>query len=168
MSVLVLNQDYHPLMICSVRRAFLLIYLNKAELITRDATKELRTISTSYPYPSVIKIDNYVNKPYKGVVLTRQNTFKRDSFECQYCGEDKNLTLDHLIPRSKGGKSTWTNLVTACTTCNAKKSDFNLEETQLTLRKTPVKPSYLVFLKKSGDKINEDWLDYLQPKSINK
>ena len=145
-SVLVLNQDYTPLTICSFQRAFLLVFLEKAELLDQVSEKSLRTISQNYPYPSVIRILQYKHVPYRGVVLTRYNIFKRDGYKCQYCGATKDLTLDHLIPKSKGGKSTWTNLVTACKHCNAKKGDYTPEEVGLTLAKTPVKPSYLVFL----------------------
>ncbi len=164
-SVLVLNQDFTPLTICSVQRAFLLVYLNKAELINDVHGRQLRTVTTSFPFPSVIKIINYVSLPYRGVVLTRHNVFKRDGFTCQYCGTRSDLTLDHLVPRSKGGKSNWTNLVTACKPCNAKKGDYSLEQSGMRLRKSPTKPSYLVFLKKSMNSFNQDWLPYLEPKA---
>ena len=164
-TVLVLNQDYSPLTICSVHRAFLLIYLNKAELLNEVEGQHLRTVTTSYPFPSVIKIAKYIHIPYRGVVLTRHNVFKRDSFACQYCGTGSNLTLDHLVPRSKGGKSNWTNLVTACKPCNAKKGDYTLEQSGMVLYNFPTKPSYLMFLKKSMNSFNQDWLRYLEPKA---
>jgi 5-methylcytosine-specific restriction endonuclease McrA len=163
--VLVLNQDYSPLTICSVERAFVLLYLNKAELLNEVEGKQLRTVSTTFPYPSVVRILNYANIPYRGVVLTRHNIFRRDEFQCQYCGSDSNLTLDHLIPRSKGGKSNWNNLVTACKACNAKKGDNTPEEAGMKLAKNPVKPSYLMFLRKSVTPFNEAWLRYLEPKA---
>ena len=96
--VLVLNQDYSPITICSVNRAFLLVYLEKAELINAVKDGVLRTVNKSFPRPSVIRITKYINLPYKGVVLTRHNIFKRDNNECQYCASKKDLTLDHLIP----------------------------------------------------------------------
>lgn len=163
--VLVLNQDYSPLTICSVKRAFLLLYLKKADLLNEVASQRLRTVSASYPFPSVIKVSNYVTVPYRGVVLSRHNIFRRDSYTCQYCGTKSDLTLDHLIPRSKGGKSNWTNLVTACKSCNAKKGDYALEDVNMTLKHRPTKPSYLMFLKKSMNSFNEDWLYYLEPKA---
>ena len=163
MNVLVLNQDYSPLMLCSVQRAFLLVYLKKAELISQRKNKALRSINREFPFPSIIRIDKYVSLPYKGVVMTRHNIFRRDNHECQYCGSKSDLTLDHLIPRSKGGKSTWTNLVTACGDCNARKSDFSLEEIGFNLNKRPVKPSYLMFLKNAGMQVTQEWLIYLQP-----
>lgn len=163
-SVLVLNQDYSPLTICSVQRAFLLVFMDKAELLTSTKNRSLRSISKSFPFPSVILIKRYINVPYKGVVLTRHNIFKRDGNKCQYCGTNKNLTLDHLIPRSKGGKSSWTNLVTACQLCNAKKGDFSVEKIGFKLLKTPTKPSYISFLKMGTGGLREDWKPYLNPK----
>lgn len=165
-TVLVLNADYNPLTLCSVERAFLLMYLQKVELISQVENKALRSISQDYPYPSVIKTKRYVNLPYKGVVLTRHNIFKRDSFCCQYCGKDKDLTLDHLIPKSKGGKSTWTNLVTACKSCNAKKGDFTPEQAGLKLLKKPIRPSYVMFLRSTSKSLRADWLPYLERKAI--
>ncbi|MBV6645680.1 MAG: HNH endonuclease [Cyclobacteriaceae bacterium] len=163
-SVLVLNQDYSPLSLCSAERAFLLIYLRKAELINEVDELSLRSVSKSYPFPSVIRIFSYINIPYRGVVLSRHNVFKRDMNECQYCGSRQNLTLDHLIPKSKGGKSSWMNLVTACKPCNSKKGDFTPEEVGLKLRRKPKKPSYLTFLRNLNGNARQDWLQYLEPK----
>jgi len=162
--VLVLNQDYSPLTVSSVQRAFLLIFLGKAELIEANKKKELRSITASYPFPSVVRIKQYVNMPYKGVVMSRHNIFKRDNGQCQYCGTTKDLTLDHVIPRSKGGKSTWTNLVTACKKCNSVKGDYSLEKAGMKLMTRPQKPSYLSFLQKSHGAYREEWATYLNPK----
>lgn len=166
-SVLVLNQDFTPLTVCSAQRAFLLVFLGKAELLDKAKGKALRSISRSYSFPSVIKITRYINIPYKGVVLSRHNVFKRDGNQCQYCGVSKELTLDHLVPRSKGGKSSWTNLVTACKKCNAKKGDFLIEKSGLKLKSFPVKPSYIAFLKTANGTLNEDWKKYLNPKKAS-
>ncbi len=164
--VLVLNQDYTPLTLCSVSRAFLLVYLEKAELLAADKNAFLHSVSASFPKPSVIKIKNYVHVPYKGVVLTRYNIFKRDGYQCQYCGTTKDLTLDHLIPRSKGGKSTWNNLVTACKRCNSKKGDSTPQEAGLVLKKPPFKPSYVMFLKNSAGAVRDDWEPYLKKTAV--
>ena len=166
-SVLVLNQDYSPLTICSVQRAFLLVFLKKAELVNKADGKILRSVSDSYPFPSVIKINRYINIPYKGVVLSRHNIFKRDGNTCQYCGSKNNLTIDHVIPRSKGGKSTWTNLVTACQSCNSKKGDYSLDRVEMKLSNTPIKPSYLAFIKMTNGTLREDWKPYLNPKKAS-
>lgn len=166
-TVLVLNQDFTPLTVCSVQRAFMLVFLNKADLVTEIQNKQLRSITHTFPFPSIIKIKYYVNIPYKGVVMSRHNIFKRDGGKCQYCGTNKELTLDHVIPRSKGGKSTWTNLVTACKKCNSRKSDFSLEKVGMKLVKAPVKPSYLNFLKMYTGSLREDWTPYLNPKKAS-
>ncbi len=150
--VLVLNQDFSPLMVCSVERAFILVYLNKSELIKPANGYKLHSVAKSYPMPSVIRLNRYVNAPYKGVNLTRQNIFKRDNFECQYCGTKRELTIDHVVPRAKGGADTWTNLVTACKKCNAKKGNYTPETANMPLRKKPTKPSYSIFLK---DHVND-------------
>lgn len=165
-NVLVLNQDYSPLTLCSIERAFLLMYLEKADLISQIEGQSLRSISSSFPFPSVIRIKRYIHVPYKGVILTRHNVFKRDQFSCQYCGNPKELTLDHLIPKSKGGKSSWTNLVTACKTCNARKGDFAPGEVGLKLAKKPIRPSYVMFLKATMKSMREDWLPFLEQKAI--
>ena len=162
--VLVLNQDYSPITVCTVYRAFLLTYLDKAELVNQSPNKVIRSVTKSYPWPSVIRIKNYVNIPYKGVVLTRHNIFKRDKHSCQYCGTKKDLTIDHIIPKSKGGRSTWTNLVTACKRCNTKKGDYSLDQVGMNLRSQPIKPSYIMFLRESYHDLQNEWLPYLNPK----
>jgi len=164
---LVLNQDYSPVTVCSIPKAFLLLYLQKAELVENDESRKLRTVDRSFPFPSVIRLTNYVNMPYKGVMLTRQNVFKRDSHECQYCGTSKDLTLDHLIPRSKGGKSVWTNLVTACRRCNARKGNNTPEASDLTLKRLPFKPSYVMFIRDFSGEIDEKWVPFLKTKQMS-
>ncbi|MEQ9405504.1 MAG: HNH endonuclease [Cyclobacteriaceae bacterium] len=166
-SVLVLNHDYTPLTICSIQRAFLLVFLDKAELLNSLKERKLRTVSSSYPFPSVIKINRYIHIPYKGVVLTRHNIFKRDGHKCQYCGTRQNLTLDHLIPRSRGGKTSWTNLVTACQKCNARKGDSMPEKVGMKLKNMPVKPSYISFMKMANGALREDWKPYFNPKKAS-
>src|SRR5688572_25956764 len=112
--VLVLNQDYSALTLCTINKAFLLLFLNKAEIVANVENVFLQTVSRAFPKPSVIRLQRYAHVPYKGVTLNRQNVMRRDNFQCQYCGTGKQLTIDHLTPRSKGGKSNWKNLVTAC------------------------------------------------------
>lgn len=160
-SVLVLNQDYRPLTICSLQKGFLLVYLDKAEIISEIEGKRLRTVSTSYPAPSVVRLGRYVNMPYKSVELSRVNIFKRDGYECQYCGENKDLTLDHLVPRSRNGRSTWKNLVTACKRCNARKGDYSPEEAGLLLKSKPFKPSFIMFLRDFSGFDYDEWKPYL-------
>ncbi len=159
--VLVLNQDLSPLTICSVERAFVLVFLDKAEMVSSANGHQLRTVSLTYPLPAVIKINRYINLPYRQVVLTRQNIFKRDRFACQYCGTGHELTLDHVIPRSRMGKSSWSNLVTACKNCNSRKGDFLPEEVGFSLRTRPYKPSYILFLRNFSGFVIDEWEPYL-------
>jgi 5-methylcytosine-specific restriction endonuclease McrA len=159
---LVLNLDYTPISVCSVHRAFLLVFLNKAEIVKASEQHALNTVDASYPMPSVIKLGRYVNVPYKGVVLSKENVFKRDGFQCQYCGTQKDLTLDHLVPKAKGGKTTWNNLVTACKKCNSLKGDYSLEEAGMQLSFKPFKPSYIMYLKDLSAYRYEDWKPYLE------
>ncbi|MCU0357543.1 MAG: HNH endonuclease [Cyclobacteriaceae bacterium] len=159
--VLVLNQDFSPLMVCSVQRAFILVYLNKSEMVRPANGHKLHSVSHSFPMPSVIRLNRYVRAPYKGVALTRQNIFKRDNFECQYCGTRKELTLDHIIPSSRGGQHTWINLVTACKSCNAKKGDYTPEEANMPLRKKPHKPTYALFLRELSTHFGNEWDEFL-------
>ncbi len=159
--VLVLNQDYSPIAVCSIERAFLLVFLEKAELLAAAIGQQLNTISHSYPMPSVIRLYRYIHVPYKGVVLTRQNIFKRDGFQCQYCGTTRDLSLDHIIPSSKGGESSWTNLVTACKRCNARKGDQSPEQAGMKLAKKPIKPSYVMFLRDFSGQQNPEWMPFL-------
>ena len=168
MGVLVLNQDFTPLALCHVNRAFLLIFNSKAELIRESKSRVMRSISKNYPYPSVIKLNRYISLPYRKVILNRHNIFKRDQNQCQYCGKTRELTLDHLIPRSKGGKFVWTNLVTACLSCNAKKGDKLISETDLILNKNPIKPSFIMFLKKLSHRQINEWEPFLGPITHNK
>lgn len=164
--VLVLNQDFSPLAICSVNRAFLLVFLEKAELLEHDDLNTIHTISDSYKKPTVIKINRYINVPYRGVVLTRQNLFKRDGNSCQYCGSKEDLTVDHLIPRSRGGRSVWDNLVTACKPCNSRKGDMNPDQVGLTLKRQPFKPTYLMFLKNTMGDMRKEWHSYLKSSKV--
>lgn len=159
--VLVLNYDYSPLSVCSVERAFVLVYMKKSEMVKPANGHKLHTVTQAFPMPSVIRLLRYVNKPFKGVQLTRQNVFKRDQFCCQYCGRNKDLTLDHVVPRAKGGKSAWTNLVTACKRCNSEKGSNTPEEAGIPLKIKPVKPSYIIFIRDFSGYFQEEWKQFI-------
>ena len=164
--VLVLNQDFTAFTICSVTKAFLLVFMNKAEMVSEDEKVNLRSVSRSFPMPSVIRLNRYVTRPFRqgGVVLNRQNVFKRDNHKCQYCNSVKDLTLDHVQPKSRGGKTTWDNLVTACRPCNGKKGDFTPDEAGMKLHGKPFKPSFVMFLRDFSERVSEDWMLYLGQK----
>ncbi|MBU1820430.1 MAG: HNH endonuclease [Bacteroidetes bacterium] len=159
--VLVLNQDYSALSVCSVPKAFLLVYMHKAELIAHSSTHALRTVSEVYPMPTVVRLHKYIHLPYRGVMMTRQNIFKRDGNRCQYCGTHEDLTLDHVMPKSRGGKTNWDNLATACKRCNSRKGDYTPEEASMTLHQRPFRPSFLMFLRDFSGTVDEGWLPYL-------
>lgn len=159
--VLILNQDFSAIAVCSVHKAFVLVYLNKAELVSKVQGAHLRTISEAYPVPSIIRLQRYVRLPYYGISLSRHNVMRRDNYSCQYCGTAKNLTIDHLQPRSRGGQTAWQNLVTACSRCNARKGDRTPEEAGLKLLRKPFRPSLQHFLQLHLSPGNKDWRIYL-------
>ena len=159
--VLVLNLDHYPIDVVTVQKAMVLLLMEKAQLLASYELLEIRTVSRSFAYPSVIRLAHYKHIPYKGVLLNRANLFRRDRGQCQYCGSAKQLTIDHVIPRSKGGKTSWTNLVTACNRCNVFKGDKTLEQVGMLLRTEPFVPSLSYFLASYAERQALEWLPYL-------
>lgn len=158
--VLVLNYDYMPVNITNISRALKLIIKEKAEIV-KESTKILRSEKITFKTPTIIRLLNYVKIKFFRVVLTKKNILIRDNFKCVYCDSNKNLTLDHLIPKSKGGKNDWLNLVTCCDSCNKKKGDKSPEESKMVLLRKPFKPTYYTFLKSYIEKGFSDWGDYM-------
>ncbi len=145
-----------------MRKAIVLILLGKAELIADKKKKKIHTVSKTFPWPSVIRLNDYVKIPYKKIILTRKNILKRDNHRCAYCGRgDLPLTIDHVIPKSKGGDDSWENLVAACLPCNNKKGDRTPEEAGMRLRIKPYAPNHIMFIKSTVAKIDETWKPYL-------
>lgn len=137
---LVLNQDYRPLHVCHVRRALILTWKGKADIVELDSTR-LRTVNQCFEAPSVIRIRYYVKIPMKRLGVSRKLVLARDNFQCQYCGKKtKDLTLDHVLPRRLGGPHSWENLVSACRSCNAKKAGKTLKKAGMKLLKKPSEP----------------------------
>jgi 5-methylcytosine-specific restriction endonuclease McrA len=136
--------------------------LGKAEVVLNDKRKEVRGVNRAFPWPSIIRLSNFVTVPYKKVVLTRKNILRRDAFKCAYCGRsDLPLTIDHVIPKSKGGTDSWENLVCACTNCNNRKGDRTPAEAKMNLLMRPFKPSHIMFIKTVVGKLDENWKPYL-------
>ena len=160
-SVLVLNQDYQPLSVCSVQRSVKLLFMDKAEMLHDYPDRKIRTVSDEYSYPSVIRLRRYINLPYTKIVLSRRNIMKRDGNRCQYCGIGRNLTIDHVVPRSRGGRDTWENLVTACDDCNVRKGNRTPEEAGMPLKKKPYRPVHITFLQSILGSVEDDWKPYL-------
>lgn len=145
-SVLVLNQNYEPLHVCNVRRAVVLVSRGKAEVIDQldRAVARLRTVGGEFEVPSVIRMVYFIRRPRPVMRLSRREVFARDRFACQYCGRRtalKDLTLDHVMPRFRGGGHTWENLVTACRACNHRKAGRTPREARMALRTTPRRPA---------------------------
>ena len=159
--VLILNQDYQPLTISNVRKSVILLFLGKAEMLHDLPERRLRTVSSSYEYPSVIRLLQYVRFPYRTIVLSRRNILKRDNHKCQYCGTTEALTIDHVIPKSRGGGDSWENLTTACTKCNTKKGNRTPKEAEMPLRQKPFRPNHIMFLRNSNGTVQEQWKPYL-------
>src|SRR5690625_4168550 len=135
--VLVLNQDYQPVSICSVQRSVKLVFLEKAELLHEDPNRVLGTVTRDYSYPSVIRLRRYIHLPYNSIVLSRRKMMKRDKHKCQYCAQQSDITLDHIMPNTRCGNDSWENLIIACTQCNVKKGSRAPEEAAMPLRTSP-------------------------------
>ena len=140
--VLVLNFDYSPLNVTSVQRGFILVVNWKAEII-KSAENPITTFTHTYVRPLIIRLLKYINYRGSGIRVNRHRVFRRDNNECVYCGSKKELTIDHVIPRSKGGKNTWDNLVTCCQKCNLKKGNKTPDEARMPLRRKPYQPNFV-------------------------
>jgi 5-methylcytosine-specific restriction endonuclease McrA len=164
-NVLVLNTTYEPINICKVKRATVLILKNIAVPLEYNS-KYISSPSVKIPVPSVIKLLKYIKIPTRTVVLSRKNVLIRDDYTCQYCGKKfppNELTIDHIIPKSKGGKTSWDNVVTCCKKCNTIKGQQTAWEAGLRLVKKPSAPNYIYFVhivRHLGNN-NSAWMKYL-------
>lgn len=162
--VLVLNATYEPLSIISVQRAIILLLKEKAEMV-EAAAEYLHAARTTLPVPLVIRLVYYVRIPHPVTLApTRRSIALRDRYTCQYCGQAPGrslLTIDHILPRSRGGQTTWDNIVTACRACNMRKGDRTPEEAGMELRKRPGRPHYLAFLMLSEAGPRDVWRKYI-------
>lgn len=160
--VLLLNSDSKPLATISAKKAFLLVHLDKVKVLHNYSNLSIKSVNSIFDYPSVIQLNTYVSGIYDTIVLTRNNIYRRDYYRCVYCDSKVNLTLDHLIPVSKGGKSTWNNLVTCCKKCNTMKGDKLLKDTNMKVKRLPYKPSFIDFiLYNNENKSDVSWGYYL-------
>ncbi len=163
--VLVLNSTYEPVHICNVRRAVVMIFKGVA-VLQEQAHFNLRSISSSIPAPSVIRLLQFIHIPYKRKLASKNNILIRDRYVCQYCGKtlkSQEVTLDHILPKSRGGVSSWENLAACCSRCNVKKGSRLPEEAGLTLLRDPRNGSsfhFLHLLRHYGS-VDEKWRKYL-------
>lgn len=160
-NVLVLNANYMPLTICSAKRAICLIYLKKIDiLLNYDET--IRSPTTSISLPSVIKTKEYINFSNISIDLSRKNILVRDDYTCQYCSiKNQCLTIDHIIPKFRGGQETWDNLVTACKPCNQKKGIKSVVESKMKLIKLPKRPNKIHYFQRFVKQKQSGWKPYL-------
>lgn len=185
--VLVLNRFWQVVNVCSVRRALSLLYLNHAQVVVKqgssfytfgfeewkDFSQEnphgedevIRTVSYRIRIPRVILLFLYDSLPPRRVKFTRKNIYQRDNYTCQYCGKKcrpEDLNIDHVIPLSRGGKNTWTNVVCSCSVCNHRKGNKTLEEAGMKLIRKPQKPKWSEFISKKFPYFqNESWKSFL-------
>jgi len=157
---LVLNATYEPLSIVPTRRAICLVLDEKAEIL-EDAGLLLRSARLSLPVPSVIRLRSYVRVPYqRRCTLSRRAVFARDDHRCQYCGGHAD-SIDHVVPRSRGGTHTWENVVAACRPCNLRKRDRYVEETGMRLARRPAPPRELAWVVVAVGRVPDPWQPYL-------
>lgn len=183
--VLVLNRSCYPVGLCTVRNAFKLICEDAAVIMNvnwepfdfaswvkepvEEGDETIGMVSGRIKVPRVIRLSTFDNVPNLVVKFSRKNVFHRDGFTCCYCSHKfamNDLDLEHVIPRSQGGKTDWLNIVTSCRPCNQKKGGRTPRQAGMTLKKNPYKPSYSHMNILIGGKIHKDWLPFLDNKMV--
>jgi len=166
--VLVLNASYEPLNVCSVRRAHVLVHKGKAQVI-EALDRDLHSAEAVFPWPHVVRLLSYVRVPRTAKRrISRRVLFARDDWQCVYCGTSGvRLTLDHVLPRSRGGDSVWENVVTSCAPCNLRKGDRLPEEAAMVIAKAPRPPAPVLFIRLATPRIPLGWRPYLEPRAAH-
>ena len=161
--VLVLNANYEPLNVCSTARAMGMLVLGKAEIV-QNGRGVIRSARRVFERPSVIRLGYMIRRPHPRVRLNKREIFRRDQSCCQYCGRTlAHLTLDHVLPKTRGGEYVWENLVSACPQCNRRKGGRTPQEAGMTLRGPPTEPpATAVYLYGRYLSANQDWARYLE------
>jgi len=160
--VLVLNASFEPINVCTVRRAIVLTLKAKAEVLeVGEVMLHAERLALARPY--VIRLKTYVRVPRDAHQrkITRRAVFARDDWTCQYCGSRANLTVDHVIPRSKGGLSSWENIVASCAPCNRRKADRTPLQSGMHPLRQPRQPHAEIFIHVSSPTIPPVWRAYL-------
>lgn len=163
--VLVLNSSYEPIHICTVRRAIIMIFKGHA-VMQEPGGFALRSVNSTFLAPSVIRLLQFVRIPYRNKLASKSNILIRDRYVCQYCGKplrSQEVTLDHILPRSRGGESNWENLAACCPRCNVQKGSKLPEEAGLKLIRDPRKGSsfHFIHLLRHYGSVDEKWKKYL-------
>lgn len=164
---LLLNSSYEPMKIVCWQKALVLWFQGKVEVIEYHQVFA-RSVCSSFQIPSVLRLKSYVRPRSHGAVrFCRENVYIRDNHTCQYCGEKyslRHLTLDHVIPASKNGPKTWTNVVTACRDCNQRKANHTPQSANMPLLKKPIAPDWLPHceIQISSENVPTTWTEYLR------
>ena len=163
---LVLNATYEPLCVVPSRRAAVLVLAERADILHATG-QALHSEHLTVPVPSVILLRSFVKVPFRRrAPLNRRGIFARDAHRCQYCGANAE-SIDHVIPRSKGGEHAWENVVAACRPCNVHKGDRLLHSTAMELRRAPRVPRELTWVIVAVDSVPEHWEPYLHPATLS-
>lgn len=156
-----LNATYEPLSIVPVRRAVCLVIDDKADLVEHDAGHEIRSVSVAVPLPLVVRLRYLVRVPHhRRATLSRRAVFARDGHRCQYCGDPAD-SIDHVVPRSRGGEHVWDNVAAACRPCNLRKRDRTPDEAGMPLRSTPRQPRETTWVALAVTRVPDAWKPYL-------
>ena len=159
--VLVLNANYSPMTVCTAKRAISLYFLNKIDVLS-NYNEKVHSPSTSLDLPSIIKIKTYIKNNSMTVEISRKNVLVRDNYTCQYCKKkSKSLTVDHVVPKFRGGQDSWENLVAACKNCNQIKGEHTPEEARMPLMRKPKRPNRIHYFQRLVKKKQADWRPYL-------
>jgi 5-methylcytosine-specific restriction endonuclease McrA len=161
--VLLLNFTYEPLAVIGIRRAVRLLFTRKAEVVSAEVG-ELRSPSVAFPLPSIVRLLFSVTRRRKRLALTKKNVLLRDGYVCAYCGvrcAPNAATVDHVVPKSRGGASAWANLVACCMECNARKGDRTPDEARMPLRVRPREPRSIPWIVVRRHTLPDEWWKYL-------
>ncbi len=160
---LLLDSTYYPLQMIDWKKALALFFTERAEVVEHHEDIHIKSPNAIFKLPKVMRLFCKMGKA-NSVKFNRINVFYRDNFTCQYCGnrfKTADLTLDHVYPKSRGGESSWENIVTACSPCNTKKADRLLDEINMKLKRKPLEPKWLsIFLKRLTNKEMDLWKDW--------
>ena len=164
MQTLVLSQSYEPIKVISWQRAITLLFLNKVEVI-EEYDRNIKHVSYVIKMPAVVRLLRAFRRHKKPVKFSRVNIYGRDNYKCQYCAKKLTLaegTYDHVVPRAQGGKTEWTNIVTACEECNSRKANRTPEQAGMKLLSRPVRPDWVPIMTIClGSTPPEAWRDYI-------
>lgn len=170
--MLLLNASFEPLNVINWRRAVKLVFSEKVEVV-EESERVIRSVSVSMKIPSVVRLMGFVRFRRNEAKFSRRNIYARDHYQCQYCGEQLSadqLTCDHVMPRSRGGRTEWHNIVTCCVPCNRKKGGRTPEEARMHLRRKPSRPSWLwgFYARFQTKEPPDEWRVYLRPQRVSR